>query len=273
MTLPTSKNVKKSDKMTKAQIEQARKDMTTNKILLLFSAALLGVLGLMLLYRSLNSAAGLQGALIAIKVIFAIGIAGIIYGIVEVVIEKKNGRDPSLMLINGINIIVISLIMALGMLFVRYYDYQIAIKILYIVLPAVAVLYLIYYTYEREFFMIALISSVCGTGMWLYWKILASGLYAGKTWYLAAVALFAIALDAFTTVQLRRTDGKYKIFGKVRQYMPKGSNYLLINITHAVMAAAFIAALIFGATVAYYLVFVIFGYLAAVAIYYTVKLL
>ena len=87
------------------------------------------------------------------------------------------------------------------------------------------------------------------------------GLYLGFTFLLAAAAVLSFVL--------RGNDGK---LGGLR-VMPPDSNYFITWITCVVTAAAMAVTLAVGGTVAFYLLFVLAGWLFVQAVFFTVKLM
>ena len=136
------------------------------------------------------------------------------------------------------------------------------------VLPAVvAALAAVFFLYQREFFYNAILGAVGITALWVYRQIFMMHprmSYCG----FAAVAV-VMALAALAAFQLSKRGGK---LGSVR-VLPAGASYLTIYLTCAVVVLALVAALILGVSAAYYVMFVLIGWLFCLAVYFTVKLM
>ena len=144
---------------------------------------------------------------------------------------------------------------------------EFGLKIL-MALPAVyAVLVLIWFLYQRAFFVGAILT---GGGM-------AAMLVLRRYWAnhptavtLAFVAGFVVlVVVALLLLKLSKSNGK---LGKLR-LMPEGSSYGICWATCVVVAVALVLALLLGAAVAYYLLFALVAWLFCQAVFFTVKLM
>lgn len=185
-----------------------------------------------------------------------------VVGIVWCVLWKKSGKKltvPGIFTVAVFGLWVISVI--------AYYLFDFGIRIL-MFLPAVAaVLILVYFLYQRAFFVSTILTGGGMAALWLYRQF-----YHGHPLRVTAcfvAGLIVLALVAAFCWKLRKADGK---LGKA-QMMPVGSNYLVIWLTCAITAVAMILGLLLGATIAYYLLFVLVGWLFCQAVYFTVKLM
>ena len=135
-------------------------------------------------------------------------------------------------------------------------------------MPAVAVLALIYYLYQREFFCAAVLSAL---GL-LAVRVVPQ--YAGHP-VLAigyAVVLAVLVLAALVLFfRLQKGQGRMAVKGAPVQILPKNANYALLYATCAVVAAVLAAALALGSLTLLYGVLV--AWLLILAVYYTVRLM
>lgn len=138
-------------------------------------------------------------------------------------------------------------------------------------IPVTAVLALVYYLYQREFFTVAL---VCTAGIIGLWAMFKDGGRGTRTYLLLiCLGIFLVAVAVLARV-LQSKGGVLVVKEKSLEVLPKNANYALIYITCAVIAVALAAALIVGGLVtvmAYYAVPV--AWLLIMAVYYTVKLM
>jgi hypothetical protein len=94
-----------------------------------------------------------------------------------------------------------------------------------------------------------------------------SGFYASV---FAAVLLTAAVL---IITSASRHGGEIRFAGRSITLFQASANYPLLYASAAATALCAAAALIFGAGIAYYLMFVAFGYLFILAVYYTVRMM
>lgn len=187
-----------------------------------------------------------------------LGIAGIVWCVLWKKKEKKLAGP-------GIFTAVMFVLWIVSV--VAYYLFASGIRIL-MFLPAVAaVLILVYFLYQRAFFVSVILTGGGMAALWLYRQYYANHPTAITICFVAG--LIVLALVAVLVWKLRQTDGK---LGKA-QLMPVGSSYPIIWLTCAITAVAMILGLLLGATIAYYLIFVLVGWLFCQAVYFTVKLM
>lgn len=137
-----------------------------------------------------------------------------------------------------------------------------------ILVPVAAVLALIYYLFQRDFFFISLISAGGIVSLQLYRKMfmmhptmIRCGFALGFILLIAAAVVFIL---------LQRNDNALPNGMRV---LPKDASYPLLYITCALNAILLALTLALGSTIAYYLLFVLVGWLFVMAVYYVVKLM
>ena len=142
------------------------------------------------------------------------------------------------------------------------------IQFLYIAVPAVAVLALIYYLYQHEFFLIAVLSALGILAVHLVPRADLSALIAYG--YAVALAVILAAALLFSR-KLQTSGGILKLGGKELRLFPKNANYAMLYVTCIVVAAVLVAALLLGSLPVLYGVMV--AWLLIMAVYYTVRLM
>lgn len=161
----------------------------------------------------------------------------------------------------------ISLVLAVCAVVIHYF-YDKGISFLYIAVPAAAVLALIYYLYQREFFFSAVLGALGLLGV----KVAAEA--AGNRLvgygYLAGLAVIVVAaLVWFRLLQTRK--GMWKFRNGSKEILTKSANYAMLYVTCLLVAAVVIAAVLLGALALLYGVLV--AWLLILAVYYTVRLM
>lgn len=143
------------------------------------------------------------------------------------------------------------------------------IRWLTILVPAAAVLALVYYLFQRDFFCITLISAGGILSLQLYRRMIFAHpfrLYCGF-----ALAFLLLAAAVVVLILLQR--GKRPFPLGIDKLVPCEANYPLLYITCVLNAVLLALALVLGVIAAYYLLFVLVGWLFIMAVYYTVKLM
>lgn len=248
------------------------KDYITNKVLVVFTACLVGVLGLMYLYNMLNHGDTFLTAYFVVRALLGVGAIAVVGGIARGIFERKNNLDMKYKLVTGRNIAIVGAVIA-GSMALILWDMFGAIPVLYVVLPAIAVYYLVFHSYQREFFVLAVDTGLAAGFLWIIAKAHDSGV---SGWMGPAVVVVGVVLAAAQLVLLRKIQadgGLMKIGGQSREIFSSGCNYLLLYVTAAAMALALLVGFFAGAQISIYLMFAVFAYLFILAVYYTVKLM
>ena len=128
-----------------------------------------------------------------------------------------------------------------------------------------AVLALVFYIYQREFFLAA---SACGMSVLALWFVR----YGASGRLEALLLLAAIAVVTGVSFWLKKTGGVVPIQPPV-QFLPKKTSYGVLLATCGASLAAVIGAMAVGGSTAYYLIYVMVAWLFALFVYYTVKLM
>ena len=162
---------------------------------------------------------------------------------------------------------IIVLALAACAVIIRVFD-ESGIRLLYVAVPAVAVLALIYYLYQREFFFAAVLSALGLLGV----KVVPYHFGFPAIAYGYAVVLGVALVGAVVVFRvMQAAGGKLRLKGNWVEVLPKSANYVLLYVTCAVVAVVVIAALVLGALTLLYGVLV--AWLLILAVYYTVRLM
>lgn len=152
--------------------------------------------------------------------------------------------------------------------FVTYrFGFNGGVDLLGAVAPAAAVLAMVYYLYQREFFCNTVITGCGILCLWLYRRYFQYHPNVIRAGYVLAWVLLAAAAAVFW--KLSQSGGKWK---KLRVF-PAKISYVPAYATCGLTAGVLAAALIGGAAVAFYAIFVLVIWLFCMAVYYTVRLM
>lgn len=139
------------------------------------------------------------------------------------------------------------------------------VSMLFWLVIAWAVLALVFYIYQREFFLGA---SACGMSVLALWFVR----YGASGRLEAILLLAAIAVVTAAALWLKKSDGVVPLKPPV-QFLPKKTSYSVLLTTCGASLAVVIAAMLVGGSAAYYLIFAMVAWLFALFVYYTVKLM
>lgn len=137
-------------------------------------------------------------------------------------------------------------------------------------IPLPAVLALIYYIFQWEFFSVSLI---CALGLGSVWVMLRSG-RGTRSYVVLAVLAVLVAAAAVLFQLLQKGGGALTVKGKKIRLLSKQANYPLLYLTCAVALLTVVAALFLGAVAPASLFYaVLAAWLLIMAVYYIVKLM
>ena len=245
----------------------SQEEYTTNKVLAVFSVCLLGVLVLMILERLLGYSNTWKTGVLVTRVLLGVGIVGAAAGIIMLGQEHAGKRSS----VCGRNMLIASIVAIVFLTAINYYG-TMPIKAMYVVLPVLAVYYLVYHSYAPEFFLIAVDTGVGVAAMLVIHRALVS---ANHTW-MSTVAVAGTAVLALiqigVTASLRRKKGKFTFRGSKIDTRFSKNAYLMLTITPIVMVAL-TAVVVLAASHVMIALGAAAAYLFITAVYYTVKLM
>lgn len=196
-----------------------------------------------------------------LAVVSAVACAACVYWMVQNAKNDKTSRLPAVLAVITAVLAVCSTVFAV---FVGD-----GVRAMLVLVPVVAVLALIYYLYQKEFFVVAVSGAAALFALW--W--MRQTIWTMKIYLLAVVALVVIVLCIALALYLKKGDGVLTLSGKRIRVFGKTANYTVLVVACALMAVLLLAALLLGPTVAYYLMFGVVALLFVMAVYYTVKLM
>lgn len=250
-----------------------REDVILNRVLIWFGAAVVVELVLLLLnryYINITTAPGeieFAGALLkAWPAIIGVTAAGTVICLLWSFLWAKGGKRITLPgVLSGVFFagLVISV--------VTYRFYATGVQFLCGAVPAAAVLALVYYLYQHEFFAVTVLSALGLLGLWLFRRSGGGHLTLVYTYMVFLGIVLAAAVLLCRSMSAK--GGVLSLGGKKVQVFPRNASYGMIYLTCAVVAVAVAAALLLGAAAAYYLIFALVAWLFIMAVYYTVKLM
>lgn len=247
---------------------ERQEDAVLNKVLYWIVGAVVLEFLLLLVNRfyikyttaTISVAVGIGNALTVLSIVFPVCfVLALLWGTAR----RKKAQPAGL----PIFLTILSAALAVCCILTRIFRER-GVRFLYIAVPVVAVLALIYYLYQREFFTVAVLSVLGILGVWLSQRADSQpALVYGYMVVLAVILVAAVVLSRM----LQGGNGMLALAGKKRRILPKSANYIMLYVTCAVIAVVVIASIFLGAHGALYGVLV--AWLLVSAVYYTVKLM
>lgn len=154
-------------------------------------------------------------------------------------------------------------------LIILYYDA--AVQLLCVLVPAGAVLALLFYLYQKDFFLSACAIGVGLLGLWLVRKNIGThDLVVNLYMIVGAIVLLGAAL---LVSRLSKDKGVLSVKGVQYRVLSARANYTMVLVSCVISLAAMLGGLLLGSAVAFYLLFVLLAWLFVLLVYYTVKLM
>ncbi len=216
--------------------------------------------------------AGLPKNLDGLKAIFLYPLfSTAIVGLVMLGMERTGRRNGSRRIICGRNLLIASVVMTVCMSAISYIGIA-PIKALYVILPVLAVFYLVYHSYSTEFFVITV---DCGAALGMMWLVHRALVSSNFTWMAYAVLIAAAVLTVAQIAvvhSVRGRQGKAKNTGKKAEARFSSNAFLMMTVTPILMTVL-IAVVLFAPAHMLVVMGAAAAYLFVTAVYYTVKLM
>lgn len=250
----------------KREQRHEQEDAAFNKMLLwLVGAVAVELLILLVKQIYVNFIAGVTVAKVLnqfFQVFTFLGVVLAAAGIVWAVLNYRKGKSAVMPCICAAVAAGLWVLSVLG-----YHLYPVGMDIM-MVLPAMgAVLIVVYFLYQRVFFLNALLTGSGLLVLWLYRQYYTSHPTTIRLFF--AVDFVLLAAGLVLSFLLRRGGGK---LGSLR-VLPSDTGYLMTWITCALTALALALALALGIAAGFYLLFVLVAWVFVQAVFYTVQLM
>lgn len=146
-----------------------------------------------------------------------------------------------------------------------------SVPVLLVAIPAMAGLIMIYYLYQREFFVSATISGLAILGLWIFRAASARYLtfYYG---YMVVVICLAVLVLAFS-LRIKKEDGVFR-WGEYKLALFKSNaSYKVLFATSALVVLFLALAPLIGSAFAYYAFLGLMIWIFVLAVYFTARLM
>lgn len=263
----------KSKRVSAKRAAQGQKeDLMLNRILICFGTAVVVELILLLLNRYYvtprpGKEIEFQGALLAaFPTIIAVSAVGLVASLIWLFLWHRAGKGRMFPTIFS-GVFCCTLVISM----VTYRFFATGVQALCGLVPAVAVLMLIYFLYQHEFFTVTLLSGLGILGLWMFRR--ANGGHQTVVYGYAVLVAVLLVAAALLCRSAQKNEGVLRSGGKELRLFHKNASYGMVYLTCGIVAVALAAGFILGTAAAYYLIFVLVAWLFAMAVYYTVKLM
>ena len=184
--------------------------------------------------------------------------------------EKK--KNPETGIFRIILAVFFAVLAVCSLLFLRLGEAS--VPVLLVIVPSLAGIMMIYYLYQKEFFVI---SVVCGSGILGLWLFRASAGQHQKLFFTYLAVLFCVLTVIVALAYLsRKGNGAVKLGNRSLDFLGPKANFHVLYITCAVVAVTLLLSVVSGAVgvgIAYYSILALVVWVFAMAVYFTSKLM
>lgn len=231
-------------------------DLAAKRILAVFLVAALVLWGMSFLYNMMTyGSTFMQGQMVNNALLAVSALATVVLLVVYVTSRKRGTVHEERVLNSGFWALCALAVCASS--FILAMDYNNGMHILYIFLPVAAVLYLVYYVYERQFFSFCVSAAASITAAYFFFT---------GAWERVPVFVLAVVLCLAVMVMALVKGGKAQELVLGKQF---DKRYILA--VHGAMIALLAVAAFAGGKLALIVALVMGIYLLAAAVFYTVK--
>lgn len=231
-------------------------DLATKRILAVFLVAALVLWGMSFLYDMMTyGSTFMQGQLINNALLAVSALAAVVLIVIYVTSKKRGTFHEERVLNSGFFALCALAVCASS--FILAMDYYNGMHILYVALPVAAVLYLVYYVYERQFFSFCVSAAI---------SIAAAYCCYVNAWEKIPALVLAAALCLTTMALALVKNGKAQEMVLGKQF---DKRYVLA--VHGIMVLLLAVAVLVGGKLALIIALAMGIYLLAAAVYYTIK--
>lgn len=250
--------------------KKREEEYITNKVLIVFSLCIVGVLILMGIKNMVNYGYSYLRGMMLIRILIGISGLGVILGIFKIIREKRSKIKMTLRIFTGKNITLVSLISLI--VFALTYRYLFLVfNVFYVVLPALAVYYLVFHSYQREFFIIAADVGIAGALLFALRSTIFNALPIAAI--ITAIMAIVTVIQLFIVGKIKSNNGNFKLGKKEYSFNFSKNAYTMMFITPVIMLALVAGGAFTTSAIALYAIFAMAAYLFVTAVYYTVKLM
>ena len=244
-------------------------EQTSNKVLASFIAGAVMLSVFSYLFKSLDIPLTYRSTHTVVLILTLVFSAAFICCAVFYAVQKKKGSFSAEKVLNPVFLGIMFLVCALCSLFL-YVNYFLAMKAIYVIIPAIVIYYLVYNVYQRSFFYLLLTHGVIA--LLIYFIA-----HTESTLYKCVAAAVAAVVCVIAVIVVKASDkkGTVSVCGKkisVFEYnlIPSAKAvYLIYGITLAIV----IACVFIPSFIVTYVFYAVAVFLLCCAVYYTIRLM
>ncbi|HPE15584.1 MAG TPA: hypothetical protein PK597_01380 [Oscillospiraceae bacterium] len=243
-----------------------KEDAALSKILAIFGGACVVEILLLIVNRFYGDVGTFLPTYYALRAVRYLALAGVALGVLFALLRRK-AKGFWL----GVGVAVSCAAAFAAVLFIDWM-YPYGAQYLCVVVPVAALLGIVYYIYQLEFFVCAAMEAVSLAALWAVRRS-AAPLANARILAVAVVAALLIAAAVGFSLLLKSRGGRLTRKKSAPVIFPARTDYRLIPVSGALGLAALALGLFAGPAVAMYAMICLAAYLFVLAVYFTVRLM
>ena len=245
--------------------KQRSSDMVGNRMALYITLTFAFVIALTFLYRAVETGrnfAFFNNAVMILGVTAAVMTAVSVWRVVS-----HGGKGGDQLVTPGAGLFVsLFLLASCGFLRLFYND---AVKMLFVLTPAICVVYLIGHVYGNGFYPVSAFLVTAAAALYIFRRMLLWGLFASWKLPFAALLLALACLWLWACLTCKKEGGTLKLGKRELKLFKKQENYLPAWVAGGVVAAAAVVFAFSPSQAAFYGLMAIGAVIVLLAVYYT----
>lgn len=207
--------------------------------------------------QAVNLAVMLSAGLRALRLIsLVVLVVSLVWAVLRARLKEKSGVPVVVAVVSGVLLTCAQVILVYR---------EPGMEMLFWLVPALAALALVFYLYQREFFLSALVSGLGVVGLWFIRHMGIS--------LTAVVTVVLMVVVGAVVLWLKKNGGCLSAGEESRRVLPADANYPLTLISCGLSLAVVVIGAVAGSSVAYYLMYAMIAWLFALLVFYTVKMI
>jgi len=258
--------LEKKNKVTAKRAEEH----TSNKVLSMFMAGALLLWAFSYLYKLFDYPTTFDKGIFVSKIVMIIALVGIIGGAVWYFISRARGIEFKERIITPLTVVGFFAVVGISA-YLLYNNYVLGMKLIYALIPAAVIFYLIYNVYQRAFLWLGVTHAFIALVIYFMSKTI----FEMSNFIMGGVCIVICAIAVLIGISAVKEKGSIKIGNKKivvfeHNAVPTKKSILLI---YGFTVALVIACMFAPSFVIMYAFYAVSAFLVCCAIYFTIRLM
>ena len=245
-------------------------DIVSNRVLSVFATGAILLWALAYLYKMFDYYPTKSTAEVVCRIALLVSALGWLCGIVWCFISVKNKTLKKDKIVNPVSVSCIFAVLAIccGLLL---YNYILGMKLIYVIIPAVVICYLIYNVYQRIFFVLTITHGLMSLALYFM-----SNCISRQSVYVYAAVCIVISLVAFIMISVTSKNNGCLKYGQKNICIFENNHIPSIKTAGLIYGISSLFVLLSLIIPIYSIIYIFYAFVAFIvccAVYYTIRLM